>query len=369
MDQIKTGKFLKQLRTEKGLTQEQLAARFNVSVRTVSRWETGSNLPDISLLTEIADFYDVDVREIIDGERKNEMMNKETREVADKMAAYAVNEKDKMLRGVQVAGIIGVILTMAATVLQVAAYEPDLKRFGAVVATFASFVAMCIVTLYVTGLLKKIARHKGFVTAVKVLTILLLAGVTFYVFIVVAIVGMFGLLVSSAKVETSTSYLEYNNYIHNDRGPDSEYAMGNYPMFDVFPETIPDGADVKEYSLMYYNPWDPQIMACMTIDHGDGYGEEMARLSAIGVEPYTDYYSVTGEPDGYDIIAMDADDYNGFVYAMIPENSEDNTCITYIALVFCNYSPDVEPADYIPPQYLLKGLDVSDDNPYRQRML
>jgi len=90
------------------MTQEMLAKHYNVSSRTVSRWETGSNLPDISLLTEIADFYDVDVREIIDGERKSEMMDKEIREVADKMAAYSNNEKNNLLRFVQIAGIAGI---------------------------------------------------------------------------------------------------------------------------------------------------------------------------------------------------------------------------------------------------------------------
>ena len=98
MDQKKTGRFLKTLRNEKNMTQEQLAAHFNVSSRSVSRWETGANLPDISLLAEIADFYGVDVREIIDGERKNDVMNKEVREVADKMADYARNEKSSLRR-------------------------------------------------------------------------------------------------------------------------------------------------------------------------------------------------------------------------------------------------------------------------------
>lgn len=41
MNQIKIGGFLKELRKEKGLTQEQLAEQFNVSRRSVSRWETG----------------------------------------------------------------------------------------------------------------------------------------------------------------------------------------------------------------------------------------------------------------------------------------------------------------------------------------
>ena len=77
MDQSKIGQFLKQLRKEKGITQEEFAEKIGVSGRTVSRWETGSNMPDISLLVDIADFYDVDVREIIEGEKKSEMMNEE----------------------------------------------------------------------------------------------------------------------------------------------------------------------------------------------------------------------------------------------------------------------------------------------------
>ncbi len=64
MDQTKVGQFLKQLRKEKGITQEEFAEKIGVSGRTVSRWVTGSNMPDISLLVDIADFYEVDVREI-----------------------------------------------------------------------------------------------------------------------------------------------------------------------------------------------------------------------------------------------------------------------------------------------------------------
>ena len=80
MDQQKIGEFLKTLRKEKDLTQEELADKMNVSRRTVSRWETGSNLPDLSILVELADLYDVDMREIFNGERKNETMDKDLKE-------------------------------------------------------------------------------------------------------------------------------------------------------------------------------------------------------------------------------------------------------------------------------------------------
>ena len=89
MDQQRIGSFLKKLRKEKNLTQEQLAEQLNISGRTISRWETGTNMPDISLLVELANFYDVSIPEIIDGERKSETINEEVKETALKLSDYA----------------------------------------------------------------------------------------------------------------------------------------------------------------------------------------------------------------------------------------------------------------------------------------
>lgn len=97
MEQKKIGLFLKELRKEKGLTQGQLAEQLNVSDRTISRWETGTTLPDLSVLVELADFYDVDIREIIDGERKSEKMDEEMKATLVKAAQYAGEEKKKQI--------------------------------------------------------------------------------------------------------------------------------------------------------------------------------------------------------------------------------------------------------------------------------
>ena len=51
-------------------------------------------MPDLSILVELADFYDVDIRDIIDGERKGEDMNKEEKERLMVVADYAENEKN-----------------------------------------------------------------------------------------------------------------------------------------------------------------------------------------------------------------------------------------------------------------------------------
>ena len=97
-DQQKIGAFLKELRKEKNLTQEKLAEKLNVTGRTVSRWETGVNLPDLSLLVELADFYGVDIREIIDGERKSETMEPETKETLLKVSDYAAADKKRTVK-------------------------------------------------------------------------------------------------------------------------------------------------------------------------------------------------------------------------------------------------------------------------------
>ena len=116
MDQKKIGEFLKHLRREKGLTQEQLAERFYVSSKTVSRWETGSNMPDVGTLIDLADFYDVDIRELIDGERKSENMDKETKDTLKKVAAYATEgEKKAQSRWMNLA--VGICITLLVYVV------------------------------------------------------------------------------------------------------------------------------------------------------------------------------------------------------------------------------------------------------------
>lgn len=119
MDQQKTGEFLKHLRKQRGLTQEQLAEHFCVSSRSVSRWETGNNMPDLDTLIELADFYDVGIREIIEGERKSENMDKETKDTLKKVAEYAAEEKKQTSdRFATVLGWLAVLLVVSALLFQ-----------------------------------------------------------------------------------------------------------------------------------------------------------------------------------------------------------------------------------------------------------
>lgn len=117
MDQTKIGRFFRELRREKGLTQEQLAERLGVSRRTVSRWETGSNLPDLDILIEMADYYEVELRELLDGERRSEKMDKELEETVLKVADYSNEEKQKITRRMHFLFIGGLLASVVYMVL------------------------------------------------------------------------------------------------------------------------------------------------------------------------------------------------------------------------------------------------------------
>lgn len=115
MDQQKMGAFLKKLRNEKNLTQEQLAEKFNTSRRSVSRWEGGYNLPDIDILLEMSDFYGVELKELLKGERKNEQMENKEKETTIAVTDYNIERSLKDARvaiGFFIAGFIGVIMSV-----------------------------------------------------------------------------------------------------------------------------------------------------------------------------------------------------------------------------------------------------------------
>ena len=162
MDQIKVGALLKDLRKKKGITQEQLAEKLGVSGRTISRWETGKNMPDISLLVEIAEFFDVSIPEIIKGERKSENMKNETKEVAETMSDYAKAEKEQLIKSIRNMSIIGLIALLVYMVLkETGVYDRNIfLQYTYGISESLIYVTVLMFPLYTTGLLSKIRINR-----------------------------------------------------------------------------------------------------------------------------------------------------------------------------------------------------------------
>ena len=367
MNQQKAGRFLKELRHEKQMTQEQLAQVFHVSSRTISRWETGTNLPDISLLVEIADFYDVDVREIIEGERKHEIMDKEVREVAAKMADYANKEKSKLLKSIQIISFIGVLVLLVSIVLQTT--NQNAIDYGVLIATLIALVIMAVITLYVTGVLGKIIKNKKLVHGIAIATIVGLAAASWRVFVTIVLAGV---LVASSifspieEYDDISRYHEFMNFSNGtyEEGVDTQWTKWGMDE-TIWPKEITDDMNVVDFKMVYYNPWDAQYLGYLVADYAaDDYQEEVKRLKAYESTDYIGYYCVEEEKT-YELLAVNADSYHGFVYALTDGKSR----IIYGEQIFCNYFMDLKYENYIPKEYLLDGFNATTGTDYYKQMV
>lgn len=122
MDQVKIGKFISELRKERKLTQEQLAEKLGVSQKSVSRWETGKNMPDMSLLKGLSSELGITVSELLDGERSL-AEGKSADEAINQIINYSMKTKREQIFSKQdVDFISGVIAALVVIILGISAF-------------------------------------------------------------------------------------------------------------------------------------------------------------------------------------------------------------------------------------------------------
>ena len=69
MNQEKIGKFILECRKAKNLTQSELAEKLGVSDKSVSNWENGRNMPDLSLFKPLCEILDISINDLVSGEK------------------------------------------------------------------------------------------------------------------------------------------------------------------------------------------------------------------------------------------------------------------------------------------------------------
>lgn len=340
MDQIRIGEFLKELRKEKGLTQEQLAEQFNVSRRSVSRWETGSNLPDLSILVELAEFYDVDIKEIIDGARKSEMMNEEVKEVALKMADYAVEQKSRFLIWIRRISLVGVVLMAVILGLQTFNYEAGTGTFLCYVFSVLAFVVMVILSLYTNGLLEEDAKRKKFVKGCKIF--ILIVGI-----LVLSFIMKFGFVLTMIFFMENTPYETRVGIENYDKAKISEQYRSDLSELFVFPEDTKDMIEptfVSSFKTGFFDT-DGYMILQARYDKED-YDAEVKRLSSIECTVDDITIGIKYDEETYALpayVAIDGFDYE-YEYALLDEK---NHTITYIILSYPEYVDLSEYEEYL----------------------
>lgn len=162
MNQQKSGQFLKELRSEKGVTQAELAELLGVSNRSVSRWETGTTMPDLDLLIELAKYFHVEVGEILDGERKENKMEPKEEELVRKIADFSNEERNavtKRLCLMFVVAVFGMLVYMVIDLLGLSEVYP----YEEIVSCALGFIFGTLLTgvLYTSRYLYKIKAAKA----------------------------------------------------------------------------------------------------------------------------------------------------------------------------------------------------------------
>ena len=109
MDQEKIGSFIAENRKAKGLTQIEFAEKLGVTNKSVSRWETGKNMPDVSLFLSICDVLGISVNELLIGEHITTQESKK----ADEILVETIKASNKKLKSAQIVIYILAVLVNA----------------------------------------------------------------------------------------------------------------------------------------------------------------------------------------------------------------------------------------------------------------
>ena len=120
MDQLKIGKFIAQMRKEKGLTQRELADKLFISDKTVSKWECGNGLPEISLMMPLCEILGITVNELLTGKR---LTSSEYQQNAEENIMKLIKEKNEVkFRLIIEAAVVFLTLIPAITIIMIASY-------------------------------------------------------------------------------------------------------------------------------------------------------------------------------------------------------------------------------------------------------
>ncbi|MGN0161470.1 MAG: helix-turn-helix domain-containing protein [Lachnospiraceae bacterium] len=182
MDQAKIGTFIQTMRKELGLTQKELADRIGISDKTVSKWETGNGLPDLSSMDMLCKTLNITVNELLSGEKLSPSTYSDRAE-ENMMNLLKENVESKKSNRVQiilgsilgVLSVITLILMCSGFNLSIISYFIDLPSL----IILALIVVACLIGSGVKGkknvvdLIKKVIVPAGVFVAVFALVIVL----------------------------------------------------------------------------------------------------------------------------------------------------------------------------------------------------
>lgn len=122
MDNKKIGRFIREIRKEKNMTQKDLAEKLYLTDKAISKWERGLSFPDITMLNTLSETLDVEVSEILNGERgkkEEKDIEKAVEEALEQINKTKEKREKKILKIKKIVGIVSVIIFALFFILQI----------------------------------------------------------------------------------------------------------------------------------------------------------------------------------------------------------------------------------------------------------
>ena len=139
MNQEKIGKFILECRKNKKLTQSELAEKLGVTDKSISNWENGRNMPDLSLFKPLCEILDISINDLISGEK---VLKEKYQEKFEENMINTIDYTNKKISDKNNA--IGIILITFGIILAITAMTifPSESSWGSVYSVFGGIVSL-----------------------------------------------------------------------------------------------------------------------------------------------------------------------------------------------------------------------------------
>ena len=139
MNQEKIGKFIAQCRKEKNMTQQDLSEKLGVSSKTVSNWENGRNMPDLSLFKPLCEELDINLNDFLSGEKVKET---EYQKKLEENIIKTINFSNNKLKNKN--NFIGLMLITFGVLISITAIAifPSESSWGSLYSVFGAIISL-----------------------------------------------------------------------------------------------------------------------------------------------------------------------------------------------------------------------------------
>lgn len=171
MDIVKIGYFIRECRKNKNLTQKQLADKLYVEPKTISKWETGKGLPDVSIMKNLCNELGISLSELFIGdyikEESNDLLIEKL--IIDELKKEKIQNKKKLIGEILIGcAFIGSVITLILLVgiVSIATYLKIILIVLSLIFIFVGLFGLVLLDVNI-GYFECAECHERFIPSIK----------------------------------------------------------------------------------------------------------------------------------------------------------------------------------------------------------